>query len=157
MCDDDAGILRRECILPVDRSTTLDWTWRVDALPSTQAEDTTWTHDYLSVATEFDSGRDLTWFWSADLNPVEDTFNCPVRGWSTRETHMPVRRGSEGLGAVHRERRHVWEDHARFMGSPPRYIVAVWLIAVSHFSRSQGRATFADIRLTTAGRTVQVL
>lgn len=157
VCEDDAGILQRPCDFPLEETTTLAWTWRVDALPAIAAENSTWTHDYLSIALEFDSGRDLTWFWSAALEPVEDTFDCPVRGWTARETHLPVRRGPEGLGVVHHERRRVWSDHARFMGPPPSRVVAVWLIAVSHFGRRTGRATFSDIRLTTGDRSVQVL
>ena len=35
-----------------------------------RAEDALLCHDYLSVAVEFENGRDLTWFWSAAL-PVE--------------------------------------------------------------------------------------
>lgn len=157
LCDDDAGILQTPVDLPLDPTTTIQWTWQVDALPATVAEDTTWTHDYLSIAVEFDSGRDLTWFWSASLPPVDGTFACPVRGWTHRETHMPVRSGPGGLGRIHHERRNVWDDHRRFMGEPPSSIVAVWLIAVSHFSRGTGRATFSDVTLTTRGRQVRVL
>lgn len=43
------------------------------------------------------------------------------------------------------------------LGDPPSAIVAVWLIAVSHFSRGTGRATFSDIALTTGGHRMQVL
>lgn len=157
VCDDDAGILQRPVHLALDPTTTIEWTWRVDALPSSEAEDTTWTHDYLSIATEFDSGRDLTWFWSASLAPIAATFDCPVRGWRHRETHMPVRSGSNGLGRSHNEVRNVWDDHCRFMGDPPPAVVKVWLIAVSHFGRGLGRATFSDIRLTNAEGTVRVL
>ncbi len=157
VCDDDAGILRTEVELDMGPDTVVEWTWRVDALPATAPEDTTWTHDYLSIAVEFDSGRDLTWFWSAGLEPVAGTFACPIRGWRDRETHMPVRSGPEGLGSVHRESRNVFDDHSRFMGPPPARIVRVWLIAVSHFGRGLGRATFADIVLTDGERRVQVL
>ena len=157
VCADDAGIIQKPVSLALDPTTTFEWRWRVDALPSTTAEDSTWTHDHLSVAVEFDSGRDLTWFWIAALKPVEGTFDCPVRGWTHRETHMPVRSGVEGIGQFHRERRIVWEDHRRFMGEPPTAIVAVWLIAVSHFSRATGRATFADLTLTTGDQVVHLL
>lgn len=156
VCDDDAGILQRPVDWPLDPTTAIEWSWKVDALPAVEAEDTTWTHDYVSIATEFDGGRDLTWFWSAALEP-EAAFACPVRGWSERETHAPVRRGADGLGTWRRERRNVWEDHRRFVGDPPSRIVKVWLIAVSHFGRRVGRATFADVELTTSGRTLRVL
>jgi Protein of unknown function (DUF3047) len=157
VCDNDAGILQTPCELPLDPSTHLEWTWRVDCLPSVEPENTTWTHDYLSIAVEFDNGRDLTWLWSSALEPVTGTFDCPVRSWTARETHMPVRRGQEELGRFHRERRPVWEDYRRFMGVPPARVVRVWLIAVSHFSRRLGRATYTDIRLSTADRTIQIL
>ena len=157
VCDNDAGILRKALDVELDATTELAWRWRVDQLPSTEAEDTTWTHDYLSIALEFDSGRDLTWFWSAALTPVEATFACPIRSWSHRETHMPVRRGVEGLGRLHTERRNVEDDHRRFMGEPPQGIVAVWLIAVSHFARGLGKATFTDITVSSGDRTVRVL
>lgn len=146
-CDDDAGIVQRAVDFPLDPTTTIEWAWQVDTLPSPVAEDTKWTHDYVSIAVEFDSGRDLTWFWSAALEPVEATFACPMPGWHRRETHMPLHCGADGLGRPHRERRNVWEDHRRFMGEPPGRIVAVWLIAASNCGRTVGSATFADIVL----------
>jgi hypothetical protein len=157
VCDHDAGILQKPARIALDPTTTISWTWRVDALPSEEAEDTRWTHDYLSIATEFDSGRDLTWFWSCCMGTVDTTFDCPMPGWRRRETHMPLRSGADELGRFHRERRNVWEDHCRFMGEPPGEIVAVWLIAASTFSRRTGRATFTDISLTTGDQTVPVL
>jgi hypothetical protein len=156
VCDDDAGILQRAVAVPLDPSSTIEWSWRVDELPSSTAENASLAHDYLSIATEFDSGRDLTWFWSATLDP-EATFDCPIRGWGWRETHCPVRSGRAGLGRWQHERRSVHADHERWMGSAPASIVKVWLIAVSHFQRGRGRATFADIRLTTNGTVHRVL
>lgn len=157
VCDNDAGILQTPCPMPLDPSTRIEWTWQVDELPSAEPENTTWTHDYVSIAAEFDNGRDLTWFWSAALEPVTETFDCPVRSWTARETHMPVRRGQHALGRFHRERRPVWEDYRRFMGTPPAHIEKVWLIAVSHFGRRLGRATYTDIRLTTGDHSIQIL
>ncbi|WP_214367122.1 DUF3047 domain-containing protein [Pseudonocardia sp. H11422] len=157
VCDDDAGIIRTDVDLALDPDTTIEWTWKVDALPGSAAENTVWTHDYLSIAVEFDSGRDLTWFWSSALQPVESTFDCPVRHWRERETHMPVRSGTLGLGRAHRESRNVFDDHRRFMGDPPDRIVAAWLIAVSHFGHGVGRATFTDIALHNRDRRIQVL
>jgi hypothetical protein len=43
-------------------SLRLRWSWRVEALPSRLPEDTALTHDYLSVALEFDDDQDLTWY-----------------------------------------------------------------------------------------------
>jgi hypothetical protein len=156
VCDDDIGILTTPTRLPLTSSTVLEWSWRVDALPSAVPEDTVWSHDYLSIAVEFDDGRDLTWFWSATL-PEGTGFACPAPPWRDRETHVAVRSGSEGLGTWHDESRPVLADVTRFCGTAPERIVAVWLIAVSHFSRSLGRASFADIRLVDGDRVVRVL
>lgn len=157
VCDNDMGILTTPMRHPLTPDTVLQWCWRVDALPSTTREDTTWSHDYVSIALEFGNGRDLTWFWSASLEPVETTFACPARAWSQRETHMPVRCGPDGLGLWQTEARNVWHDYARFVGPPPERIVGVWLIAVSHFTRSLGRAEFAGVRLVDGDRAVQIL
>ena len=61
-------------------ATTVSWDWKIDALPSTLAEHLPFTHDYLSLAMEFDNGRDLTWMWSAEL-PVGRAFRCPLPWW----------------------------------------------------------------------------
>jgi Protein of unknown function (DUF3047) len=156
VCDDDAGILVNEVDVALQPDTELAWSWRVDQLPGTEPEDTPFTHDYLSIATVFDTGRDLTWLWSAAL-PPEQAFACPIRGWSDRETHLPIRSGTAGLGSWRREVRNVWADHERFLGPPPARITAVWLIAVSHFGHGCGRATFTDIALHSGGEQVAVL
>lgn len=157
VCDDDAGILERTVDLDLRPGTTIEWSWRVESLPGRAAENTVWTHDYLSIAAAFDTGRDLSWFWSTSLLPEDDAFDCPVRGWTDRETHVPVRRGPAGLGRWRRESRDVWADHARFMGPPASRVTSIWLIAVSHFGHGTGRATFRDIVLRAGGKRVQVL
>jgi hypothetical protein len=156
VCDDDAGIIGKDVAVALEPGTTLEWSWRVDALPGDGPEDTTWTHDYLSIAVLFDSGRDLSWFWSTALEP-ESAFACPVRGWAGREVHVPVRRGPTGLGRWRRESRDIWADHERFVGPPPERIAGVWLIAVSHFGHGTGRAAFSDIVLRSGTGTVRVL
>jgi hypothetical protein len=156
VCDDDIGILTTPVRRPLTPRTVLEWSWRVDALPSVEREDTMWSHDYLSIAVELGDGRDLTWFWSAAL-PEAAGFPCPAPSWRDRETHVPVRSGPEGLGVWQTESRNVWDDVARFVGPPPQRIVAVWLIAVSHFSRSLGRASFSGIRLVDGDQVVRVL
>jgi hypothetical protein len=156
LCDDDIGILTTPVRRPLSRQTRLEWSWRVDALPSTRREDHLWSHDYLSIAIELGDGRDLTWFWSTEL-PPDAGFPCPAPAWRDRETHVPVRSGREGLGTWHTESRTVWDDVARFVGPPPERIVGIWLIAVSNFSRSLTRGTFRDIRLIDDDGVVQVL
>jgi hypothetical protein len=52
----DVGILRRPVPTPLEPGTALRWRWRVDALPADLREDTLPSHDYLSIAVEFDDG-----------------------------------------------------------------------------------------------------
>jgi hypothetical protein len=80
-----------------------------------------------------------------------------VRAWSARETHFVVRSGAAGLGAWQRETRAVWHDVASTLGTPPRRIVRVWLIALASFQHGRLAAAFGDIRLTAPGRALQVL
>ena len=149
---DDQGII----CTPVDRaltpSTRISWRWRVTAQPSVVAEDTVRTHDYISIAAEFDNGRDLTWIWSATLAP-EHHFHCPVKAWTARETHFVVRTGTEHLGQWCAEVRNIYDDVAAAMGPPPQRIVRIWLIGVSSFQHGVASAEFADIALhDAAGR-----
>lgn len=153
---DDVGILQRRVDLPFAPDTTLGWRWRVDALPSPRAEDSLPTHDYLSLAVEFENGQDLTYYWSAEL-PAGSHFRCPLPQWDQRETHWVVRSGAAGLGAWHTEQRPLHPDYAEAVGPPPSRIVAVWLIAVSVFQKGSGAADFADVWLRTGDRRVQVL
>ncbi|MEX2207122.1 MAG: DUF3047 domain-containing protein [Myxococcota bacterium] len=154
--EDDVAILRRSVSLPLGPDTEVSWRWRVTALPSSRPEDALLCHDYLSVAVEFDNGRDLSWFWSAGL-PVETHFACPIPQWNPRETHLVVRSGGEGLGVWQSERRNVYADYARAIGAPPGRIVAVWLIAVSLFQHGRGEAEFAEIALTSAGERAELV
>jgi len=154
--DDDYGILCRDVDVPLSPGTRLSWAWRLDAHPSRVPEDNVRTHDYISIATEFDNGRDLTWFWSSSL-PAGHHFDCPVKAWSHRETHLVVRSGSAGLGQWQREERAVQADVAASMGTPPKRIVRVWLIAVANFQHGSLRAEFSDIRLSDGPQAAQVL
>ena len=155
-CEDDVAILRRPIDLPLGLDTELRWRWKIDRLPSTKPEDQLLQHDYLSIALEFDNGRDLTWFWSSSL-PVETSFACPIPQWTPRETHLVVRSGSAGLGEWHSERRRVRADYAASIGEPPQRIVAVWLIAVSLFQHGGGIAEYADIAVESGGKTLEVI
>jgi hypothetical protein len=157
VCEDDAGIVEKPVDLALRPDTTIEWNWRVETLPGRGPENTVWTHDHLSIAAQFDTGRDLSWFWSTVLQPEDDAFDCPVRGWTDRETHVPVRRGPAGLGRWRRESRDVWADHERFIGPAPARITSIWLIAVSHFGHGSGRATFRDIVLRSGEQRIQVL
>ncbi len=122
-----------------------------DALPSQVREDSFATHDYASIALEFDDGRDLTWYWSAAL-PEGHHYRCPLPRWAARETHLVVRSGVEGLGAWVDQRCDVQADVARALGRVPSHIVAVWLIAVSLFQRDRAFVDFRRIALIQDGR-----
>jgi hypothetical protein len=152
----DVGILQTRVDMPLGVETTVSWRWRVDSLPATGAEDSLVTHDYVSLALEFDDGRDLTWYWSAGL-PVGSHYACPLPTWATRETHVVVRTGRDGLGQWFDETRPIAPDYRSAIGEPPARIVGVWLIAVSLFRRGRARATFSDIRLSDGARVLQVL
>ena len=53
---DDQGIIRTTLDIPLTPETTLNWRWRLDEHPSLTAEDSALSHDYVSVALEFDDG-----------------------------------------------------------------------------------------------------
>jgi hypothetical protein len=153
----DVGILQYPIEAPLDDDTTLEWRWRVDHLPSSLPEHIQPTHDYLSIAVEYENGQDLTYFWSASLAP-DTVFKCPLPWWSTRETHWVVRSGVEGLGAWVEEKRKLKADYAQAIGgAAPGKIVRVWLIANSVFQRGHGEARFADIALVSGGVRRQIV
>lgn len=149
------GILQRDVSLPLTADTRLRWSWRVDRLPSALPEDVMPTHDYMSIAVEFENGRDLTYYWSSSL-PLETGYACPIPTWRERETHVVVRSGPDGLGRWHDEERDVRADYARFVGEPPERIVRVWLIANSVFQRREGACRYADIGLVDGGAVHEV-
>jgi hypothetical protein len=152
----DAGILRHEARVALVPGTRLAWSWRVDELPMDLAEDTLPSHDYVSIAVEFDDGQDITYYWSAAL-PEGTVYRCPIPTWAGRETHVVVRSGSQGLGRWLEEERDVFADYRRILGGPAREVVRVWLIANSLFQRGHGRCEYASIRLSNDERTLEVL
>jgi len=153
---DDAAILQRPVHLMLDRAAKLRWSWKIDALPSARREDAVPSHDYLSVAVEFDNGQDLTYLWSAAMAP-ESSFRCPISRWNGRETHLVVRSGRERLGEWVSEERHVWDDYRRAIGTPPAAIVAVWLIGVSIFAHTTAYCEYSALELTTNDGTIPLI
>ena len=140
--------------------TRLRWRWRVDALPSAVAEDSLPTHDYLSIAVEFDNGLDLTYMWSASLS-VGTVFPCPLPNWDQRETHAVVRSGTAELGQWLDEERDVHADYTAMIAPgasapAPTRIVRVWLIAVSLFQKGEGACRFAAIHLHNARGAIDI-
>ena len=152
----DSGILHRDARVALAHGTKLRWSWRVDELPTDLPEDTLPSHEYLSIAVEFDDGQDITYFWSASL-PVGTIFGCPLPNWKDRETHVVVRSGAEGLGRWFDEERDVHADYARIVGGSAREVVRVWLIANSLLTRGQGRCEYAGIEIVSGEEKVEVL
>jgi DUF3047 family protein len=153
---EDVAILQREARLPLTAATRLRWRWKVDELPAELPEDVLPTHDYMSIAVEFENGQDLTYYWSASL-PAGTIYRCPLPTWTARETHWVLRSGAGGLGAWQDEERAVLDDYRAAIGGPaPAAIVRVWLIALSVFQRRRGRSDWADITLGDGGRTVRL-
>jgi hypothetical protein len=153
---DDGAILQRPVQLKFDPAAKLRWSWKIDALPSAQREDAVATHDYLSVAVEFDNGQDLTYLWSAAMTP-ESSFRCPISRWNGRETHLVVRSGAARLGEWIGEERELWNDYRRAIGTPPATIVAVWLIGVSLFAHTDGYCEYSALELLSDGRTISLI
>lgn len=155
-CKHDVGILRYPINAVLDESTKLTWRWCVSALPSRVNEDTAVTHDYLSIAVEFENGFDLTYMWSSGL-PVGTTFRCPLSWWRDRETHQVVRSGTTQLGKWLNEERSVLLDYRRAIGGEaPARVVAVWLIAVSAFQQQRGACAYANIRLSSTDSEISI-
>lgn len=156
-CRETVGIIRRPAEATLTPTLRLRWSWRLDKLPSALPEDTLLTHDYLSVALEFDDGQDLTWHWSSAL-PPGFSYRCPLEHWRHRETHVVARSGSRDLGRWVDEERPVLADHQVAIGGPaPARVVNAWLISVSVFQRGEGRGEFGRIELVDGDRTTRVL
>jgi hypothetical protein len=83
---DAVGILRHPVDVPLTPTLRLRWSWRLDELPSRLPENTTLTHDYLSVALEFEDGKDLTWYWSSSLPAASPTAAPSTTGGDARPT-----------------------------------------------------------------------
>ncbi len=143
----DVGILQYPVDVPLTSDSRVHWSWLVEQLPSKLPEHIEPTHDYLSLAIEFDNGLDLTWMWSASL-PVDTIFQCPLAWWNERETHWVVRSGTAQLGQWLDERRNIAEDYRKAIGGElPKRIVGVWLIANTVFQRGEGKCRYRAIAL----------
>lgn len=152
----DTGLLQKDISLPLKPDTRLRWSWCVESLPSEIREDLLPSHDYLSIAVEFDNGQDITYYWSAAL-PVGTVYRCPIPTWTARETHVVVRSGAEGLGEWRDEERDIYRDYVEAIGGEvPGRIVRVWLIAVSLFQRREGKCRYAGLAFVSDGAVVPV-
>ncbi len=152
----DVAILQYDVDCVLEPGLRLDWQWRVTRLPGDLREDSLPSHDYLSIAVEYDNGQDLTYYWSAAL-PVGTVYRCPLPTWKTRETHVVLRSGAAELGQWLSETRDIHADYgAAIGGAMPTRVKRVWLIANSLFGRGRGEATFADIALVKGEQRIPV-
>ncbi|MBX3504390.1 MAG: DUF3047 domain-containing protein [Parvibaculum sp.] len=152
----DVGILQFPADFPLTENTQLRWRWKVDRLPCDLPEDIQPTHDYLSIAVEYDNGQDLTYMWSSSL--AEGTiFRCPLPYWDQVETHWVLRSNAADLGRWLEEERPLRADYAAAIGTPPARITRVWLIAVSVFQRREGICEYAGIELADGDRVLKIL
>ncbi|MBD2859444.1 DUF3047 domain-containing protein [Spongiibacter sp. KMU-158] len=142
----DVGILQYPVDMPLDKHSLLRWEWLVDALPSSLPEHIQPTHDYLSIAVEFDNGLDLTYMWSSQLAP-DTIFQCPLPYWDKRETHWVLRNpSSDPLGRWLVESRPIQSDYQQAIGGElPSRIVKIWLIANSAFQNGHGSCKYRGI------------
>ena len=152
-----SAIIRHPAQMTLTPALRLRWSWRVDTLPSQLPEDTALTHDYLSVALEFDDGQDLTWYWSCRL-PEGFSYRCPLPHWRRRETHIVARTGTADLGHWIDEERPVLADHQAAIGGPaPSHVVRAWLIAQTVPQGGHAVGEFSRIELVDGDQTLRVL
>ncbi len=155
-CNNDVAILKYPVDVRLNEATRMAWSWRIDRLPSAVAENSTATHDYLSVAVEFENGQDLSYLWSSNL-AVGTAFRCPLSWWDKHETHMVLRSGPQGLGRWSSEEQSVLRDYENAVGGKlPERIIGVWLIAVSAFQRHSGLAAYRDLQLKASGGAIRI-
>ncbi|HKY89806.1 MAG TPA: DUF3047 domain-containing protein [Nevskiaceae bacterium] len=148
----DVGILQHPIDHPLTADSQLSWSWCVEQLPSAISEHIQPTHDYLSIAIEFDNGLDLTYMWSTSM-PVGTVFQCPLPWWDQRETHWVVRSGRADLGKWLDEKRPILADYeVAIGGTPPKKAVAVWLIANTCFQRGEGKCRYRAIAVEDGDR-----
>jgi hypothetical protein len=152
-----SAIIRHPAEMTLTPSLRLRWSWQVDTLPSRLPEDTALTHDYLSVALEFDDGQDLSWYWSCCL-PEGASYRCPLPHWRRRETHIVARSGTADLGRWIDEERPVLADHQAAIGGPaPTRVVRAWLIAQTVPQASHVVGQFRRIELVDGDQKLRVL
>jgi hypothetical protein len=153
----DAAIVCHPADVVLTEQTMLEWSWRIGALPSRLPEHELQSHDYLSLAVEFDDGQDLTYHWSAAL-PSGTSYRCPLPHWTARETHLVLGTGLNDIGQWrHESRRLLADQQSAIGGAAPARVTRVWLIAVSLMQRLEGSCDFHNITLRDEVRTLAVL
>lgn len=165
--DNTLGIHKRPVNYPLDASTRFAWDWCYHELPIAVAENTIQTHDYCSIALEFDNGRDLTFFFSCDEKLLNKPYQCPHREWNGKnavhfqETHVALRAGIQNLGKWFQEDINVLEEYERCgcdhtgTGPPPKAVTGVWLIGLTICTHGRARADLANCSIS--GKSVETL
>lgn len=152
----NVGILQYNIEAPLTADLKLDWKWIVDKLPSPVAEDQILTHDYLSIAVEFDDGKDITYMWSSEM--AEGTaFQCPLPRWAEFETHIVQRSGTKLMGKKVQESRNIFNDYKDHIGGSASNITRIWLIANTVFMRGAGRCSYSDIVISQNGQKTTII
>lgn len=85
-CRSTVGIIRKPADAPLTPTLRLRWSWRLDELPSRLPEDTALTHDYLSVALEFDDGQTSPGIGAPRFHPASPTAARSSIGATARRT-----------------------------------------------------------------------
>lgn len=152
----NCGILQYAIDAPLTEDLELDWKWIVDKLPSPVAEDQILTHDYLSIAVEFDDGTDITYMWSAEL-AEGSVFQCPLPRWAEIETHIVQRSGTKLMGKKIQESRNIYSDYHEHISGSASNITRIWLIANTVFMRGAGRCSYSDILLKQNGQETKII
>lgn len=152
----DVGILQYPIEVPLEQGLGISWNWLVERLPANVAEDAALSHDYLSIAVEFDDGKDITYMWSAEL-PEGKVFQCPLPRWNEIETHVVQRSGRSELGKTLNEQRDLYSDYQQYIGGDATQVTRIWLIANSVFLRSSGKCSYSDIVLQQGDDAIKVL
>ena len=148
---DDTGIIKAVLDLPLNRDTIFSFDWNYQAKPAAMAENNIPGHDYLSVALEFDNGRDLTWMRS-DILSAGEHFRCPLPWWDLRETHFVIEDGTVPLSSWQTHQRNVLADYAEAIpGDLPQRIVGVWFIANNIFAKQPAKALFRNLKILQNG------
>ncbi len=152
----DVGILQYPVEMALTADTKFKWSWLMEQLPSKLPEHIQPTHDYLSIAIEFDNGLDLTYMWSAEL-PVDTIFQCPLPWWDQRETHWVLRNDARDIGKWLDEDRNIYDDYQKAISGPmPERVVAIWLIANTAFQRGQGDCSYRRISVGNNAQSIEV-
>ena len=147
----NAGILQRPVGIELKPQTKLSWRWIVEELPSRLPEDQLTSHDYLSIAAEFDDGQDLTYFWSSE--PSRSARRSVARSPAGRRSSCTWRSAADLPISASGSATSVTSMRTTRSTSAarPRTSSRVWLLGVSLFQRRAGSCRFADMQISQPG------